>query len=448
MTLKKDEALLDRTLEAWNSLSDFRQKRLRHKGFAYGRQWDDDEPGPAGRRLTNNLIRQLLKGVIGRWLYLQRESESASNSVEIYRDARALEEFLISGCALQRLEMKGGEVTANNISPDRLFFSSFAEPDAGDAQFIGILHDMSLHEVIGRFSEGDPERAISLASLGRNMAQPLLTTDGERISFSRPARSGTVRVIEVWERETRVSILAHDRDFGQYFRLPASRSLNRLLLTTNRSRIKQGLAGVKTAVGITSTMRHTWLTPEGEVLSSRLMPHDEPIPLAVRLYPFIDGEIHSLVEDVAGQQQCVNRLVTLLDGILDASAKGVLLFPTDQLPEGFTWSDMRRIWASPGGILPYKRTSKTVAPKQIYSPGSCTGATDLLNLQLKLFDEISGMTSSMRSRSGTAGAEALRLEMENSTVAMLDLLGAFGMFTARRDKIAKRLTGLTGSCTH
>ncbi len=439
MTLKKDKSLAGRTLEAWNSLSGFRQRRSRLKGFAYGRQWDDEDPVPTGKRLTNNLIRQLLKSVIGRWLYLQRKEENGRNKDKLYHDARALEEFLISGCALQRLERRGGEVKISNISPDRLFFNSFSEADGTDAQFIGILHDLDLHEVIRRFSEGDPERAISLATLGREMSAPVFTAEGENISFSQPSRNDTVRVIEVWERETRISILAHDRDFGQYFRLPASRELNRMLISIHRRRIKHGLRGIRTAAAITSTMRHTWLTPEGDVLSTRLMPHDEPLPLALRLYPFIDGEIHSLVEDVTGQQQCVNRLVTLLDSILDASAKGVLLFPTDQLPEGFTWSDMRRIWASPGGILPYKRTSKTVAPKQIYSSGSSSGAADMLNLQLKLFDEISGMTSGIRSRGGTTGAEAMRLEMENSTVSMLDLLGAFGMFIARRDKIARLL---------
>ena len=43
-----------------------------------------------------------------------------------------------------------------------------------------------------------------------------------------------------------------------------------------------------------------------------------------KAYPFIDGEIHSFVADVIDQQRYTNRLITLNDWVIRASAKGVL----------------------------------------------------------------------------------------------------------------------------
>lgn len=80
--------------------------------------------------------------------------------------------------------------------------------------------------------------------------------------------------------------------------------------------------------------QHTWLTGEGDVLLSAVMAEEASPELVVRCYPMLDGRVHSLVQDLLGQQRYVNRLVTLLDEVLRYSAKGALLFPTDQLPEG------------------------------------------------------------------------------------------------------------------
>lgn len=154
------------------------------------------------------------------------------------------------------------------------------------------------------------------------------------------------------------------------------------------------------------------------------------------LYPYIDGEVHSLVEDLLGQQKYVNRLVTLLDDIISNSAKGVLLFPTDQLPEGFTWTDIRRLWANPGGIIPFKRTSRTVSPQQVHSSGSSEGAWEMLRTQLRIFDDVAGIPASMQGKeSNGKGAEAMRRELENGTIAILDILSAFRAFICRRDSI-------------
>lgn len=74
----------------------------------------------------------------------------------------------------------------------------------------------------------------------------------------------------------------------------------------------------------------------------------------MKFYPLTDGEIHPFVEDVIDQQKYVNRLITLIDNVMGTSAKGVLLFPEDQLSDGTSWADIKAMWASYDGVIPYR----------------------------------------------------------------------------------------------
>ena len=181
-----------------------------------------------------------------------------------------------------------------------------------------------------------------------------------------------------------------------------------------------------------------WLTPDGELLCEDK--GGEP-PFVLRFYPMIDGEVHSLVEDVVHQQKYVNRLISLLDHIISSSAKGVLLYPADQLPDGFTWRDLRRIWSTPNGIMPYKRTARGVSPEQVHTGSAVgAGAADMLRTQLQLFEEISGSTGALRGSSASAAGEGMfRAELENATVSLLDVLAAFRAFVRQRDEVMEAM---------
>ncbi|MDE5927657.1 MAG: hypothetical protein K2G98_04185, partial [Duncaniella sp.] len=70
-----------RAREAWEACADIRTMRRRLKGYTYGRQWadkcidrngmtttDEEYARRCGRRpVTNNLIRSLVKSVVGRF---------------------------------------------------------------------------------------------------------------------------------------------------------------------------------------------------------------------------------------------------------------------------------------------------------------------------------------------------------------------------------------------
>lgn len=449
-----DRQAIEAARGAWLALAPMRSRRRRLKAFTYGRQWGDTTLTTDGRRIseaqklaeegrtpvTNNIIRQMVKSIIGRYRYMcgaagdgdlagARVGADLTAASVSETDARALEEFLISGMAVQRIE--GNRV--ENVSPERFFYHEFMDGDGSDLRLAGILRDMTVADVLERFAGGDVRRARELKRvLAAERAAPDIWPRGDDGSFDMPRLTQSCRVVELWRLIRREALMVTDPFTGET-RAESADALERLE-GINRARAECGTEPLRWEYRVDGQWECEWLTPRGAVLGRA---RAERCPVALKFYPLIDGEVHSLVEDVVDQQKYVNRLVSLLDHIISSSAKGVLLYPADQLPEGFTWRDLRRIWANPMGILPFRRTSKTMTPMQVNGGGNAgAGAADMLKMQLQLFDEISGATGALRGRSASATGEGmLRAELENATVSMLDVLAAFRSFVLRRDRL-------------
>jgi len=469
--LKTDARALESARGAWLSLASERKRRARLKGFTYGRQWEDPCMSSDGRRIserqrmseegrlpvTNNIIRQMVKSIIGRYRYMCQEGAAAQDApgqeagvAHGYSlptaatltaaeggvgetDARALEEFLISGMVIQRL---GDDKVLVNVSPEMFFHQPFQRSDASDCRMMGMLHDMGMARLMGRFAHSDPYRARAISrALGRaHGAEGLWGGMVGGADFSTPRIPGTYRVVELWRLRgyemLKVTDTALDRTFVESIdALPRLEGLN-------RARADIGTGPLTWSHYVCERWECVWLTATGEVLESELMPPGSKPPFELRFYPYIDGEVHSLVEDVVEQQKYVNRLISLLDHIISSSAKGVLLYPADQLPEGFTWRDIRRIWSNPNGILPFRRTAKGMVPQQVCASGSAgAGAAEMLKMQLQLFEQISGAAGALSGKSSSAQGEGmLRTELENAMVSMLDILATFRGFVLNRDK--------------
>ena len=141
------------------------------------------------------------------------------------------------------------------------------------------------------------------------------------------------------------------------------------------------------------------------------------------------------MEDVIDQQKYVNRLITLIDHIMGASAKGVLLFPENGLPDGFTWEDIKRIWSATNGIIPYTPSHTGDIPKQISTNATDIGAFEMIQLQMKLFEDISGVNSALQGKlaSGAIGADTFKRQIDNATIALGDIFDTFDAFRNERD---------------
>ena len=159
-------------------------------------------------------------------------------------------------------------------------------------------------------------------------------------------------------------------------------------------------------------------------------------PFVFKFYPLTDGEVHAFIEDTIDQQKYINRLISIVDHILMTTAKGVLLYPETSLPDGFTWSDVRKVWSSTGGILPYNPQLSDDKPQQISANGTDIGVYEMIALQLKLFDDVSGVSGALQGHSSNERSAGIyELQARNSAIALTDIFDTFTAFREARNRL-------------
>ena len=497
-TLKKDfyrnRNITDILLEAqqcWNSLDDFRKKRERCKRYAYGDQWGDKIQNAKGETITeeqyikdqgnvplkNNLIRRLIKTVIGQYRNNQTEpvciardrdeqslGEMMSTAVQYNcqlnhiseLDGRSMEEFLLSGTVFQKetfaWRKEKMDVWTDIVSPNRIFFDSHMQ-DARhwDCNLIGELHDLSFPELCSVFSRSieDTEKLKNIYSYSNNETithyyQQL--TDYRllrRTDFLIPDTPGLCRVIEIWRKEQKERLRCHDILKGEYYKDETSNITN--IELENRRRIEEAaLAGIpKEEVPL---IEYEWFvdsywyfrfcSPFGDVLQEGETPywHGEH-PYTFKIYPFIDSEAHSFVEDIIDQQRYINRLITMIDFIMRSSSKGVLMVPEESIPDGTSIEDIAEQWVKYNGVITFRAKPGIPMPQQISTNATNIGAHELLSLQMNLMEEITGVHGAMQgkdAKSGTASS-LYRQQAENASINLIDLFESFKAFREERD---------------
>ncbi len=472
--------VLEAAHNAWVRLAPMRARRRRYLRYTYGDQWSDPAKGRDGeittegelatvggrKPLTNNLIRRLVKTVVGRY----RMGSDGNRTVEDAGtrgidddmageewkrlneldelDARTLEEFLISGVAVHHLSrerrVRGESVWVDAVSPDDFFVNAIRDPRCHDMELVGRLLDLSMGEIVMRFARGDRARAVELRRLYASLqgASSVFgadtignSADGGGGSFFH-APAGRCRVVEVWTLECVERWRCHD-PLSATLRLIDNRERDKVE-KMNRSRRKEGLPVADMRWETCVIWHCRMLAPDGTVLDE----YDSPLrggapPFAVKFYPLVDGDVHSLVEDVLDQQRYVNILITMMDRMMETAAKGVLLFPIGCKPDHITWRDIANRWADPGGIVPFK-PFMGAEPHQVVTPMADIGARDMLKTQIELFEDVSGVSAALMGKAAGAGVGVERYESEvrNAAVAVLDLLRTFSHFTKTRDTLA------------
>lgn len=455
---------IDIALKAWRDGDELRRRRIRYKDYTYGRQWNDLTTDAEGHTVTegelasrsgsrphcNNLIRQLVKCVIGNFRATLAEADPAAESAPVADevssrnlltelDCRMLEEFLISGCAIQRVctekRLAGSGVWVDNVSPAEFFINRFTDPRGLDIELVGMLRSMSMRELLMRFAPGGGARAQELTRIYSDSGAdaPAALGDSVAQTFFR-AETGRCRVIEIWTLEQRSVIRCHDTASGDYFLSPASE--RKSVATESERRSREGEPELRTCMASTLRWHCRYMAPSGEILDEFDSPYPHGMhPFAVKFYPLIDGEVHSLVEDIIDQQRSVNRLITLIDNIMSVSAKGTLLVPADSLVPGMTIQEVGRRWARCDSVIPYRPAKGEM--RQIVSSGENAGAYQLLDMQMRLFSQISGVSDALQGRPAVSNPSAALFDAQvrHSAVAILDLIDTFHSFRAARNRI-------------
>ena len=476
--------------KAWENIEHFRQKRKRNRDYTYGKQWNDLIKLPDGRvvseeqyireqgkvPLKNNLIRQMVKAVLGQFRNNQTQpvciardrqeqslGELMSTAVQYaYQhnrlqelDSRTLEEFLISGICFQKIgygHRRGKtDVWVDEINPNRIFFNAMEDSRHWDCTLIGELHDMSIAEVISRFSFGSRARAIQLRNIYseadnetiRHNFENLTAKAIDRLDFFMPANQDMCRVIEIWKLESREVLNCHDFRSGEYYHIPVTEAED--INKENRKRVHEARTSgqpeetaqlIETEWSIMQTWRYRFFSPLGDLLDEGETPywHGEH-PYVFKLYPLIDGEVHAFVEDVIDHQRYINRLITMIDFIMGSSAKGVLLFPEDQIPDGMTIEDVAEEWTRYNGIILFKPKPGAPLPQQIAVNSTNVGAYELLNLQMRLLEDISGVHGAMQGKTAASGTPAslYAQQTQNASLNLIDLFESYKTFREDRD---------------
>ena len=489
--------IVEEAHRAWDALSEFRRERARCRDYTFGKQWNDPVIMADGRvvseesylreqgklPLKNNMIRQLVKSVLGQFRSAQTEpvcvardrSEQALGEImssivqyvyqhnRLYElDSRTLEEFLISGSCFHKIgySMRRGksDVWVDAIQPTRIFFDMMEDSRLWDCELIGELHDMSLYEVISRFSQGDERRINRLREIYGDVNEERLYNEYEvlksrkldSLDFFMSSESDRCRVIEVWRLESRECMRCHDTLTGELYKTDVTHRDD--IEQENRRRIEEAalqgvdsndVALIESSWQVEQVWRYYFLSPLGDVLEEGETPywHGEH-PYALSLYPLLDGEIHSFVDDVIDQQRYINRLITMIDFIMGSSAKGVLLFPEDQIPDGMTIEEIADEWTRYNGVILFSPKPGCALPQQVSVNATNVGAYELLSLQMRLLEDISGVHSAMQGKTVASGTPAslYAQQVQYSAVNLMDILETYKTFRENRDtKILKTI---------
>lgn len=485
--------LLVRCESYWATLGDFRRRRQRARMYHRGKQWnevtwntikntwtsEDTYIKDQGRiPFKQNIIRTLVKNILGQYrsnpskstvIANDREdavlSEMMTNGLQKVLDlnrnkslvTKALQEFLISGSAclkdgfkyLSKYKRYDGYRATPNMA--RMFWNSdISDVRCYDLNLIGEIHDISIDDVVVTFASNEEEaeylrqiyniaREKSIVTTSRGQSER--TIDSLSFYFNDDA-ANKCRVIEIWEKRSRMVMEEHDYMNGTLTRtLRTSKEID----AENQSRIQQAIAfGIPEEDVRIITYEKVWdtfwaykfLSPLGHTLKEGESQYEHgEHPYTLLLYPLIDGEVWGIVEDIIDQQRYINRLIGLLDAIMGSSAKGVLLVPEAAIPDGMNLNDFASEWSKFNGVIKIKVKAGEQLPTQISANSSNIGVNELIALQMQLIEQISGVHSAQQGQAPSSGTPSSLYQQQiiQSGLNNLDIFESFNEFMREAD---------------
>ena len=479
--------LLRLAAEYYSSMQDVRKRRMRSRKYYRGDQWSDrvvvndrsmseeDYIKMQGKApLKQNMIRPPLRNVVGQYrsnpfkpvvFARNRQNQKAAEMMSVAleaalfmneskeRDARVLEEFLLSGIAIYKTmysfdyEREQAIPKFRAVNPNRFFINTDVEDVCGDdVNFIGEVSDLTLDDVVAEYArEGVSEERVR--RMYSNVHDWYVSQEGfsakryDSIDVRVPDDLSRCRVVEIWRLEAEWRLWVHDYMDGSYEVRPDGDRAG--IDAENAARIELGLGNGVEVPPIVYERKYVkfWkcyhLTPLGDTLWEGETPYlHNSHPYVFKLYPLLDGEIWGMVEDMVDQQKMVNRMIILQDFIISASAKGVLLVPEDCIPDDMTIEDFAEEWTKYNGVIKIKLKPGQHIPQQLSANSMNIGINEMIQMQLKLMQDIAGVHGAIQGKSPNAGTAATLYaqEAQNASLNVLDYLETFSSFLQKRDK--------------
>lgn len=495
---EEDLQALEEFSACWASLAEVRRKAERAEQYARGDQWGDSVTDPDTKTtmterslikkqgkvpLQNNMIWPIVNNVVGQFrssvmkpiciVRDQRESkvgEMVSVAIEYVHDVNEMQEVdasslksgMTSGILVQRLEYgpnpaQGNrvDVWAYNVNPRRLFFNtSIEDARQWDVTHIGEVLDMPLEQVISEFAHSAEEENVIRSIYGENGTFRDYTglTEMRDFTFYNSSRTDMCRVILGWRLESRKAYFCHDTMKGEFWYIPTK---DKHLIDQENERRKRadkemGVLPEDTLLIETEyrTERYwvyRYMTPDGYCLQKGRSPYwHGGHNYALGLINFVDGRLYNFVEQFIDQQRSINRTAMLIDFMRSASAKGLLVVDEDAF-DSMSRDEIVDEYVRYNGVLfvkPKQGVRVQDVIHQFNGAASSAGDYELLNLQLKLINEISGVNSAMQGQAPHSGTPSslYAQQVQNSSLNLKDLFAATSAFRKRRDvKVMKMI---------
>ena len=486
---------LQECANCWNSLDEARRKLRRSLMYSYGDQWGDYVTDPDSLQqitegelikkngkvpLKNNMIAPILSNIEGqlrqnlmRPVCVARNREEAkvgemmSVAIEYVHDINELEELdadsmrmlLNGGMLAQRVEYGVNpakdkrDVWIHNVNPARLFFNANLEDvRMWDVTCIGELFDIPLDEVLAHFGTA-PEKKEFIKNVYGNVishsdvSRSMQGDETANLSFYSPSRRSLCRVILGWKLESSDSYRWNDEKNGTWGYLPYDEKSRKMLDEENERRRIEGKANgipedelllVDYEFATERFWYYRYMTPFGDILQEGRSPywHGEH-NYVLHLFPLVQGKLGNFVEQFIDQQRAINRTATLIDFIRGTSSKGVLVVDDDAF-ESMSREEVIDEYVRYNGVLFVKlKPGQSIdgVVRQYNSSAAVAGDFELLNLQLRLINEISGVNSAMQGQAPKAGTPAslYAQQIQNSSLNLKGLFDSFRTFRRRRD---------------
>lgn len=482
--------------EDWDSLAAFRERYRRVCKFHRGDQWSDKTTNDAGQTVTEetyikeqgrlplkqNIMRPIAKSLEG--LFRSEKSKSIvisrlpnsggqekmlSNAIQYALqvnstreiDARTFDLFILSGMPIQKIGYdfihKYGryDIAIDYIDPQYIFFNTdIKDVRLNDLRRIGQIHDVTLEELYVHFAKNEADKT-ALRDIYRgvpryefNSTYGLSQDRAEDLDFFTPTETHKCRVIEVWEKRAVDIIEFWDKADGSegVWELPLEQLIyinnERINLYTTNGIPEEDWLLIEYDQTVGFKWFYKYLSPWGHVLREGLTPYEHNShPFVMYPYPLINGEVWGPLEDIIDQQKYINRLITMWDFIMGTSAKNTLVIDKNSLA-GQNLEDIASDWRSVGGVIALDLKNGAQMPKEYGGNMANLGVTELIGMQLKWMQDISGVQPAMQGQTGSANTPASKFAMEisQSTLNNRDIMDTFQSFKLDRDmKVLKTI---------
>ena len=464
--------------------------------YSYGDQWGDYVRDPDTLQwmtegdlikkngkvpLKNNMIAPILSNIDGqlrqqltRPVCVARDQgeaavgEMMSIAIEYVHDINDIEEvdsdsmrmLLNGGMTAQRIEYGLNpakdrcDVWVYPVNPARLFFNTNLEDvRQREVTCIGELFDMPIENVLAHFAHTPEEKQYigeiyaNISSFHHDGNAGMQGNESRELTFFSPSRNDLCRVILGWHLESREAYCWNDTLRGTWGYVDYNDEEKRRFDDENERRRQRAREmnidddDVLLVEYVYATERfwyYRYMTPYGDVLQEGRSPywHGEH-NYVLHLYPLVQGRLGNFVEQFIDQQRAINRTATLIDFIRGTSSKGVLVVD-DEAFENMSREEVVDEYVRYNGVLfvrlkPGQSIDGVV--RQYNSGASVAGDFELLSLQLRLINEISGVNSAMQGQAPKAGTPASLYAQQayNSSLNLKGLFESYRTFRRRRD---------------